>query len=45
MIKVKLEQGPALELRDRIEAGEALKALGVSSDRGVAAARVDGERP
>ncbi len=43
MIKVKLMQGPALELRDRIEAGEALKALGVSSDRGVAAAQVDGE--
>ena len=43
MIKVKLLQGPALELQVQIEAGEALKALGVSSDRRVAAARVDGE--
>ena len=43
MIKVKLEQGPALELEARIEAGEALKALGVSSDCRVVAARVDGE--
>ncbi|MGD0828213.1 MAG: threonine--tRNA ligase, partial [Desulfobaccales bacterium] len=43
MIKVKLEQGPALELQARVEAGEALKALGVSSDRRVVAARMDGE--
>jgi len=43
MIKVKLEQGPALELPVPIEAGEALKALGVPSDRRVVAARVDGE--
>ncbi|MGP8051922.1 MAG: threonine--tRNA ligase [Desulfobaccales bacterium] len=43
MIKVKLEQGPALELRDRIEAKDALKALGASLDRRVVAARVDGE--
>ena len=43
MIKVKLLQGPALELQVQIEAGEALKALGVSSDRRVVAARVDGE--
>jgi len=38
-----LEQGPALELPVPIEAGEALKALGVPSDRRVVAARVDGE--
>jgi threonyl-tRNA synthetase len=43
MIKVKLMQGPALELQVQIEAGEAMKALGVSSDRRVVAARVDGE--
>ncbi len=43
MIKVKLTQGAALELRDHIEAGEALKALGASTDHRVVAARVDGE--
>ncbi|MGO9620069.1 MAG: threonine--tRNA ligase [Desulfobaccales bacterium] len=43
MIKVKLIQGPCLDLQVQIEAGEALKALGVSGDRRVVAARVDGE--
>ncbi len=43
MIKVKLEQGPALELKAPIKAGDALQALGASLDRRVVAARVDGE--
>ena len=43
MIKVKLINGLALELKAQTEAGEALKALGVASDHRVVAALVDGE--
>ena len=43
MIKVKIVNGLALELKAQTEAGEALKALGVASDHRVVAALVDGE--
>jgi threonyl-tRNA synthetase len=43
MIKVKLNQGPALELATGVTVAQALQDLQVKTDRRVVAARVDGE--